>query len=35
MACIAGAELGAGWIAGGPGWALKIGSYPRHSLLLF
>ena len=30
--CIAGAELGAGWIAAGPGCDLKIGSYPRHSL---
>lgn len=25
-ACMAGAELGAGWMAVGPGWGLKIGS---------
>lgn len=25
-ACMDGVELGAGWIAGGPGWDLKIGS---------
>ena len=35
MVCIEGAELGAGCIAGGPGCDLKIGSYPKHSLLLF
>ena len=29
--CIEGAELGAGWIAAGPGCDLKMGSYPRHS----
>ena len=26
---------GAGCIGAGPGCCLKIGSYPRHSLLLF